>query len=164
MSTGWWYAWIEETMVGNPNRSSRLPRPSIGVLTKALEKSWRRETSYDPSNWSNENPAWGQCAVTAAIVQEFLGGILLSGEINGIEHYWNLLPGGRELDLTKRQFREVRSIKSAGRAEREYLLSFPDMRRRYNRLRSIVVAELKTHPTLPVAPLLRPSAEPSHRP
>ena len=46
----------------------------------------------------------GQCAVTALVVQDHCGGSILSGEVNGIPHYWNRLPTNEELDLTLRQF------------------------------------------------------------
>ena len=46
----------------------------------------------------------GQCAVTALVVQDFLGGELIRAFVCGESHYWNRLPDGSELDLTADQF------------------------------------------------------------
>lgn len=41
---------------------------------EAIRKSWSRETCYpeDQDRWSETNPAIGQCAVTALLVQDIL--------------------------------------------------------------------------------------------
>ncbi len=113
-------------------------------LSRALAQGWSRATSYDPAHWSEQNSAWGQCAVSALIVQDLLGGQLLLGKINGIvEHYWNRLADYTELDFTRDQFEHVASLDSPRCADRDYVLSFPDTRRRYRRLRRSVLAHLK---------------------
>jgi hypothetical protein len=110
-----------------------------------FSQCWRRETSYDPEHWSAKNPAWGQCAVTALIVQDLLGGALLRANINGIEHYWNQLPDF-ELDLTRHQFRNIKSETPAQEQSREFVLSFPDTVRRYKLLVALVHDTLGTEP------------------
>jgi hypothetical protein len=112
------------------------------VLRKAIRRSWNRETSDDPERWSRRNPARGQCAVTAMIVQDFFGGELLCGYINLTPHYWNLLPDGCELDLTKDQFEEVVISGATVKSTRQFVLSFPETRRHYKRLRKLVLAAL----------------------
>jgi hypothetical protein len=107
-------------------------------LAGALSRSWSRDTSYDPLSWCPQNSAWGQCAVTALVLQDFLGGDLMSGEVNGFHHYWNLLPTNNEVDLTLRQFDSVDRIEHRKKADRAYVLSFPGTRRRYRRLLSRV--------------------------
>ena len=107
-------------------------------LAEVLSRSWSRETSYDPLSWCPENSAWGQCAVTALVLQDILGGDLMFGEVNGFQHYWNRLPGNIELDLTLRQFESVNRIEHPRKADRAYILSFPDTRRRYRKLLSRV--------------------------
>lgn len=74
------------------------------ALTMKLQQCWSAETSVDPENWSEENPAWGQCAVTAMVVFQYLGGQIIRGEYEGGSHYWNRLDDGTELDLTLSQF------------------------------------------------------------
>jgi hypothetical protein len=116
-------------------------------LSRALAQGWSRATSYDPAHWSEQNSAWGQCAVSALIVQDLLGGQLLLGKINGIEHYWNRLADDRELDFTRDQFEHVESLDGPTCADRDHVLSFPDTRRRYRRLRRSVLAHLKAWST-----------------
>lgn len=81
---------------------------SIEILDRALARSWSAETSADPENWGNGNRAWGQCAVTALVVQDYLGGELLRVQSSGPGfnwgHYWNRLPSGLVVDFTQRQF------------------------------------------------------------
>lgn len=71
-----------------------------------MRKSWSKETCYPPDQgkWSAENPALGQCAITALVIQDFLGGEILY--CKHYHHYWNRLPNGTEVDLTKEQFAE----------------------------------------------------------
>jgi hypothetical protein len=107
-------------------------------LAAALAQAWRRESSADPAGWSADNPAWGQCAVTALIVQDHCGGELLHGTVCGQSHYWNRLDSGREVDLTMAQFEGQGRPANAERRERDYVLSFPDTRKRYQRLRMAV--------------------------
>jgi hypothetical protein len=76
----------------------------IKLLENALKRAWSRETCYlpDQEKWSSQNPAFGQCAVTALIVQDFFGGEIL--RCVHYRHYWNRLPNGEEIDLTRSQF------------------------------------------------------------
>lgn len=78
----------------------------------AIVASWSIETCdpVDVPDWSESNPARGQCGVTALVVNDLLGGELLVAEVRFSEgsrqgvHYWNRLPSGEELDLTREQF------------------------------------------------------------
>lgn len=81
-------------------------------VRSAIVASWSVETCdpVDVPDWSDRNPARGQCGVTALVVNDLLGGELLVADVNfsdgsrqGI-HYWNRLPSGEELDLTREQF------------------------------------------------------------
>ena len=108
--------------------------PQVEILRRSLANAWSRETSADPVGWSEHNAAWGQCAVTALIVQDFLGGQLMRGDVGSTSHYWNRLPSGSELDLTAHQFGgEIRPNHIEER-ERAYVLSFPETVVRYHRL------------------------------
>lgn len=67
-----------------------------------LYQSWSRETSSS-DDWSEENPADGQCAVTALLVRDVFGHDVIRGKIRigdkTISHYWN-----NDCDLTFNQF------------------------------------------------------------
>lgn len=116
-------------------------------IKKVIEVAWSKETSADPDNWTPENPAYGQCAVTALIVQDCWGGKLLKSKVNGVSHYYNKLDNGFEIDLTRIQFKkpvfEGKEIK-----EREYVLSFPDTAARYKLLKQNIknIDELELFP------------------
>jgi hypothetical protein len=116
---------------------------TLSDLEKALLEAWARETSADPDAWSEENRAWGQCAVTALLVQDIFGGVILRGEIGSTSHYWNLLPSGDEVDLTKRQFVTPVDVVNTQPRTRDYLLSHPDTARRYRRLRRLARGYLR---------------------
>jgi hypothetical protein len=86
--------------------------PDLEVLRPILRASWGADTCdpHDLRDWRPDNPARGQCGVTALIVQEMLGGELVLGEVfvrdtRTGHHYWNRLPDGRDVDLTADQFR-----------------------------------------------------------
>jgi hypothetical protein len=85
---------------------------SLSEIEQAIRASWSLETCdpVDVADWSPVNPARGQCAVTALVVQDLLGGALLLAEVRNADgprqgvHYWNRLAGGLEVDLTREQF------------------------------------------------------------
>ena len=102
-------------------------------LRLAVRRAWTRSTSADP-RWSDDNPARGQCAVTALVVQDVLGGELRRAVVDCVSHYWNRLPDGVELDFTREQFERF-VVSHVETRERDYVLSFVDTRRRYEELR-----------------------------
>lgn len=119
-------------------------------LEELLENCWTKETSVDPKNWNIFNPAWGQCAVTALVVQDFMGGQLLKAVIptgkDQISHYWNLLPDGKEVDLTSKQFSDGIILKNEHLKERHYVLSYPATKKRYVLLRLAIENRIRKNP------------------
>ncbi len=110
------------------------------VLRNIIEPSWTRETSID-KNWTWNNRARGQCAVTALVVQDYVGGDLLRAEVNGTSHYWNRAPSGLEIDLTRKQFPKNTVFPSGEIRSREYVLSYPDTFIRYLRLQKNILCD-----------------------
>lgn len=108
---------------------------TIDDLRHRLTSAWRSDTSFLPRDWSADNPAIGQCAVTALVVQDLFGGELRRGHTDSQTHYWNLLPDGQELDLTASQFVVRPVFVDTAVRSREYVLSFEATRQRYRRLR-----------------------------
>jgi hypothetical protein len=123
-------------------------------LENALKKSWNITTTSDPDHWSIENPAWGQCATTACVVQDYIGGKIvwspakLPNSNIEISHYFNKL-GKTEYDFTRLQFPVGTQIlqganKSRGfDSTRVYVLSYENTRRRYELLKDLVHNHLK---------------------
>lgn len=98
-----------------------------------LPKAWCKETAYkkDAGNWSVDNPALGQCAVTALLFNEFFGGDIYSGvSEDGIMHFWNKWLGIK-VDLTKQQFSEKKVFSQIQRWDRDELLLTGDVEVRY---------------------------------
>jgi hypothetical protein len=114
----------------------------VKTLREAVEASWSRETSACPDLWAPGNPSRGQCAVTALVIQDYLGGDLFRGTVNGESHYWNrVFDSG--VDWTVQQYGgRVDSCTPGVVRERSYVLSFPATVARYERLRDAVRAEL----------------------
>jgi hypothetical protein len=89
-----------------------VPLGSLAELEAVIRSSWSERTCdpLDVDDWSPANPARGQCAATALVVQDLLGGELLIAEVRNADgsrqgvHYWNRLGEGVELDLTREQF------------------------------------------------------------
>jgi hypothetical protein len=69
-------------------------------VASALLKSWSLESARQ---WTAENPAAGQCNVTALLVHELFGGDLLKTRLPEGDHFYNRI-GGRRYDFTESQF------------------------------------------------------------
>lgn len=108
------------------------------MFFRAIRAGWSRASSADPAGWNASNPAWGQCAVTALVIQDVLGGDLLRVVVGDQTHYFNRLPGGEVIDLTREQFGPRPIPNTPVTRERSYVLSFPDTERRYLALREAV--------------------------
>jgi hypothetical protein len=72
-------------------------------LVTAIEQSWGTDTSLRGLEYPG-NPSRGQCLVTAMVVQDEYGGRLIKGYCGVQVHYWNELPDGTIVDLTRQQF------------------------------------------------------------
>lgn len=91
-------------------------------LERALHAAWSADTcspdDLERAGWSGDNPAWGHCDITALVVNDLFGGALVVGEVHlrGEQqgfHWWNRLPDGSEVDLTRSQFRDGQTISAA---------------------------------------------------
>lgn len=113
---------------------------NLADLARALEQAWCADTAC--GIWLPYCPSLNQCAVTALVVQDYLGGELLRCDMtDGDSHYWNRLPDGTEIDLTAEQFEciDAQPIwETVVVRSRVYVLSFPDTALRYVLLRSRV--------------------------
>lgn len=74
-------------------------------LKEALEHSWSADTAFNRKRWSAENPAKDHCWASSMLVKKYFGGemkVAILEDENS--HWWNVLPDGTEVDLTKSQF------------------------------------------------------------
>lgn len=109
---------------------------TLSSIEETIRAAWAADTcspdDVERSPWQPDNPAWGHCDITALLVHDLLGGDLMLGDVHsGAEqhgyHWWNRLPGGLEVDLTRSQFRDGQVISAArvvrrppGRPKRRY--------------------------------------------
>jgi hypothetical protein len=69
-------------------------------VARALGKSW---SPVSARQWTAENPAAGQCNVTALLVHELFGGELLKTPLPKGDHFYNKIDGLR-YDFAESQF------------------------------------------------------------
>ena len=69
-------------------------------VQSALRKLWSLSTARQ---WTPDNPATGQCNVTALLVHELFGGDLLKTPLAAGNHFYNRI-AGRRYDFTESQF------------------------------------------------------------
>jgi hypothetical protein len=121
-----------------------LPR-----IAAAMRRHWSLDTCdpVDQGDWSPDNPSRGQCGVSALVLQELVGGELLVAQVlfadgthQGV-HYWNLLPSGTEVDLTRDQFHPHEHVQAPMPAPRTARRP-SRVPERYERLRTAVFTAL----------------------
>lgn len=86
----------------------------LKLLREACLKAAEANTACHPESYDIEvSPLTGHCAAVAYMVQGMFGGDIVTGRItnrikghfwNKVQHYWNRLPDGKEVDLTSCQF------------------------------------------------------------
>ncbi|MFJ4655284.1 hypothetical protein ACIP5Y_28740 [Nocardia sp. NPDC088792] len=124
---------------------------AVEVLQDALQKSWSADTSKS-SGWNEHDRARGQCAVTACVVQDYLGGEILNtvatlptGE--KVSHYFNVI-NGETIDLTEQQFpcgtrfTDPAPKTKGARSTRDYCLSNEDTKDRYRLLSARIASRV----------------------
>lgn len=101
----------------------------IEKVRTALLKSWSIKTS---SKWTADNPAKGQCGVTALVVQELLGGEIRKTTVGNGWHFYNII-GGDRFDFTEAQFEEELEYEDLPSEREEALLDTNHEQLRYLR-------------------------------
>lgn len=122
-----------------------LKRAVLDLFPK-VAAAWSADTAS--AGWSPENPALNQCAVTALVVQDLVGGELVRSRVdddNGlsVSHYFNR-HSAADIDLTWSQFDDSGSpmriteqpVPAGFSSARDYVLSFPATLDRYKVLRA----------------------------
>jgi hypothetical protein len=89
-------------MLSNRIDCERMPRMNFEPeqVAGALHQSWSRATA---KQWTEDNPAVGQCNVTVLLVHELFGGELLKTCLPEGDHFYNRINGVR-FDFTECQF------------------------------------------------------------
>ncbi len=128
----------------------RQPTWTLSEIEAAVRSSWGPDTVFASADYlarGRGRPSRGQCGTTALVVQQLLGGDLMvadvehQGRVDGV-HYWNVTPGGVELDLTRDQFTPDESLVNQRRVTTERSSSSPG-EQPFQLLRQRVVAALR---------------------
>ena len=91
---------------------------TLSEIEAAVRASWGPDTFFASADFmarGSGQPSRGQCGTTALVIQDLLGGDLMVADVQyedrveGV-HYWNVTPGGVELDLTRDQFSPAESL------------------------------------------------------
>jgi hypothetical protein len=135
-----------------------VPYLSLQSVEAAIRQSWALDTCdpIDVPNWTPANPSRGQCAVTALVVRDLLGGQLLEAEVHFLDgsrqgfHYWNRL-AALEVDLTGDQFKADEVVQEPIVVEGPPAVSWI-VDEQYARFRERVFAALKLTAPPPDAP------------
>lgn len=124
---------------------------TLNELFEVLLKAWTRETAYpsaqkDPEYNKENDPTYGQCAITATLVYDMFGGTIHKIKIDGGgTHYFNKI-NGNYIDLTRDQFDLYNiAIEYEPNTEisREYCGKNLDTLKRFNLLKERIVEILK---------------------
>ena len=78
---------------------------ALGALRDRLERAFAPDTAA--SGFSGTSPSSGHCAAVSTIVNQVLGGSLVSAKVSGLSHWFNRVRvrgGDVDLDLTGDQF------------------------------------------------------------
>jgi len=109
----------QKNLIPEGNRSRYI---TLILLEDALHHSWGPDTcaGWETYGWDPKSPAFGQCAVTALVVQDFIGGKIVKDPEH--DHYWNVLNDGTEVDLSREQFNESVKLEAKLDRARDYML------------------------------------------
>lgn len=104
----------------------------IDEVCDIISMSFGKDTCFPglKEEWTLENKALGHCAVTALIVNDFLGGKIMRCMCESGSHYYNLI-NNKVVDLTSSQFKKIPDYSEGEERTREYLLSSEDTKNRY---------------------------------
>lgn len=107
----------------------------IDEVCEVVSMSFSKETCYPAwvDRWNENVKCLGQCAITALVLNDFLGGKIMRCMSETGSHYYNLI-NGEIVDLTVSQFNSLPDYKNGEERTREYLLSNEDTRNRYKLL------------------------------
>jgi hypothetical protein len=144
------HSWVAiGAMVGTSGEAARQRYGAPGLLQviTAIRESWDQHTSGYPDQWTLQNPACGQCTVSALVLHDHCGGVIMEFVTvsDDISHYHDVnVIDGMLLDVTFGQFQSLRlTYVSRESRPREMLLWNDSTRERYERLSQRVTARLR---------------------
>ena len=89
-------------------QSKLISKEEFARIERVFQSAWGKDTVNPDAlqEWSEENKALGQCAITALVVYDLYGGKMAYNREN--YHIWNELPDGTQQDFSRCQFKDDR--------------------------------------------------------
>jgi hypothetical protein len=115
-------------------------KPTLETLIKTIQDCWEADTSFF-KDWQPTNPAKGHCSMSALTIQKYFGGSIAYSK--QARHYWNILPDGTLIDMTRSQFSNRKAIPFTEIRSRQSLLKSKDISDRYKIFKKRVEDKLK---------------------
>ncbi len=116
---------------------------AMSSLLEAIQASWSLETTDD---WHPEAPDRHQCAVSALVVQDYLGGIIVRNKIIERNVWFNVLSDGQEVFVFGEYYGKPRKWGKDHPVPRGLIMLHPgNMPRRYKILQAGVADILKVN-------------------
>ena len=126
----------EQPFVGFLDAPSELKQ-----VYQILLKVWTKDTCAPRMRmeWENNHPSYGQCSVTAYLIQDLFGGEVRSIKLaDGSNHCFNIIDG-KLFDLTSPQFTSDLSYENSEARTKEELLQNTEKNERYLLLKKRVL-------------------------
>ena len=119
------------------SQSSKLTESVSETFLAKLTSAWGKDTCHPAyvNKWTEQNPAAGQCLVTALAVQDEYGGDIYDCKVGRSRHFYNVV-NDEIVDLTFNQFPEGSEIKDKRKRDRKQLLANKETKQRYELLKS----------------------------
>ena len=119
------------------SQPAKLTESVSETFLAKLTSAWDKDTCHPAyvNKWTEQNPATGQCLVTALAVQDEYGGDIYDCKVGHSRHFYNVI-NDEIVDLTFNQFPEGSEIKDKRKRDRKQLLANKETKQRYELLKS----------------------------
>ncbi len=119
------------------SQPAKLTESVSETFLAKLTSAWSKDTCHPAyvNKWTEQNPATGQCLVTALAVQDEYGGDIYDCKVGHSRHFYNVI-NDEIVDLTFNQFPEGSEIKDKRKRDRKQLLANKETKQRYELLKS----------------------------
>ena len=119
------------------SQPAKLTESVSETFLAKLTSAWGKDTCHPAyvNKWTEQNPAAGQCLVTALAVQDEYGGDIYDCKVGHGRHFYNVV-NDEIVDLTFNQFPEGSEIIDKRKRDRKQLLANKETKQRYELLKS----------------------------
>lgn len=119
---------------------------SLAEFYSFFAETYSRDLCYPKvaQVWSQDNPSWGMCAITALVINDYFGGDIYKIKTNDESHYFNVI-NGNIVDLTVQQFGHPIKYKNKVKVKREDMLKDQNTEKRYQKLKTEIAYKIDNY-------------------